>query len=85
MPTFRSRSTPLATYEHGKITPDYFDAQRRLRDLQGRDGLWLAGLYTDDADSHESAVRSAVAVAKRLSPDSSRLRLLVAGQAEGAD
>jgi predicted NAD/FAD-binding protein len=75
----------LATYTHGKITPDYFDAQRQLRDLQGRDGLWFAGLYADDADSHESAVRSAVTVAKRLSRDSPRLQLLLRAVSEGAD
>ncbi|GAA1521217.1 hypothetical protein BJ978_002143 [Agromyces terreus] len=67
----------LVTYEHGKITPAYFDAQARLRDLQGRDGLWLAGLAMHDADSHESAVRSAVTVAEALAPRSERLRLLV--------
>ena len=75
----------VAAYEHGMITPEYFDAQRRLRELQGRDGLWLAGLYTDDADSHESAVRSAVAVVRGMSPDSPRLQRLSPGEAEGAD
>jgi predicted NAD/FAD-binding protein len=65
-----------ATYEHGKITPDYFDAQRELKGLHGTQGLWLAGLYMHDADSHESAVQSAVAVAERLSPRSARLAQL---------
>ena len=69
----------LATYEHGKITPDYFDAQQRLKARQGRHGLWLAGLYADDADSHESAIRSAVSVAQRLAPESARLNQLLAG------
>jgi hypothetical protein len=36
----------------------------------------LAGLYTADADSHESAILSAVAVAERLAPDSLRLARL---------
>lgn len=67
----------VANYEHGMITPAYFDAQERLRPLQGRHGLWLAGLYTHDADSHESAVRSAVAVTERLAPRSARLGMLV--------
>ncbi len=67
-----------ATYEHGKITVDYFDAQRRLKALQGQHGLWLAGLYADDADSHESAIRSAVTVAQRLAPESPRLKHLLA-------
>ncbi|WP_109208900.1 MULTISPECIES: FAD-dependent oxidoreductase [Microbacterium] len=65
-----------ATYEHGLIDTDYFDAQRRLRPLQGQHGVSLAGLYTADADSHESAIRSAVAVAERLGPDSPRLASL---------
>jgi predicted NAD/FAD-binding protein len=65
-----------ATYEHGMIDLDYFDAQRRLSELQGEHGLWLAGLYTDDADSHESAIRSAMTVARGLAPDSERLKRL---------
>lgn len=65
-----------ATYEHGLIDTAYFDAQRRLRPLQGQHGVSLAGLYTADADSHESAIVSAVAVAERLAPDSLRLALL---------
>ncbi|MFK4805775.1 FAD-dependent oxidoreductase [Microbacterium sp. ZW CA_36] len=65
-----------ATYRHGLIDTAYFDAQRRLRPLQARHGVSLAGLYTADADSHESAILSAVAVAERLVPDSPRLALL---------
>lgn len=65
-----------ATYRHGLIDTEYFDAQRRLRPLQGRGGISLAGLYTADADSHESAILSAVAVAERLAPGSARLALL---------
>jgi predicted NAD/FAD-binding protein len=68
----------VATYQHGKVTPAYFDAQRRLKALQGRHGMWLAGLYAHDADSHESAIRSAVTVAQRLAPDSPRLGQLLA-------
>ena len=66
----------VATYEHGKVTPEYFDAQRRLAPLQGAGGVWLAGLYTAGADSHESAVRSAVTVARGLAPGSERLAAL---------
>ena len=65
-----------ATYEHGLIDTAYFDAQRRLRPLQGQHGVSLAGLYTADADSHESAILSAVAVAERLAPDAPRLAQL---------
>ena len=66
----------VATYEHGKITPAYFEAQRELAALQGDGGVWLAGLYTAGADSHESAVRSAVTVTRALAPKSERLALL---------
>jgi predicted NAD/FAD-binding protein len=86
MPVFKSWVTyddelprPLyatATYRHGLIDTTYFDAQRRLRPLQGTHGVSLAGLYTADADSHESAIRSAVAVAERLAPGSPRLARL---------
>jgi len=65
-----------ATYRHGLIDTTYFDAQRRLRPLQGAHGVSLAGLYTADADSHESAILSAVAVAERLAPGSARLAAL---------
>ena len=68
----------LVTYEHGRITPAYFDAQSHLKALNGRNGLWLAGLHMHDVDSHESAVRSALTVARGLAPDSARLRLLSA-------
>ncbi|WP_395243582.1 FAD-dependent oxidoreductase [Agromyces sp. MMS24-K17] len=66
----------LATYEHGLITPDYFDAQRAVRELNGTHGLWIAGLAAHDVDSHESAVRSAVTVAQALAPGTARLRAL---------
>jgi predicted NAD/FAD-binding protein len=65
-----------ATYEHLMMTVDHFDAQRELKALRGHGGIWLAGLYADDADSHESAVRSAVEIARRLAPGSRRLRLI---------
>jgi hypothetical protein len=48
----------------------------RLKRSHGQAGVWLAGLYMDDADSHESAVRSAVTIARALAPDAARLRLL---------
>lgn len=66
----------LVDYEHGLVTPDYFDAQARLKALNGSHGLWLAGLHMHDVDSHESAVRSAVEVARALAPGSERMRRL---------
>ncbi|MFO0604562.1 MAG: FAD-dependent oxidoreductase [Polyangiales bacterium] len=63
-------------YDHPRPTPRYFEAQRALRGLQGRDGLWLAGVHMHDIDSHESSLLSAVHVAEALSPGAPRLRLL---------
>ncbi len=65
------------TYDHPKINLRYFDAQRSLAELQGRNNLWVAGLYTHDIDSHESAILSAVKVAQRLDPLSANLKQLI--------
>jgi predicted NAD/FAD-binding protein len=65
------------TYDHPKISLRYFEAQRSLAALQGNNNLWLAGLYTHDIDSHESAILSAVKVAERLDPRSPRLKRLI--------
>ena len=66
----------VETYDHPKVTPAYFAAQRNIAPLQGRNNLWLAGIYTADIDSHESAIHSAVRIARHLDPESSNLRLL---------
>jgi len=66
------------TYDHPKVSPHYFEAQRAVAGLQGINNLWLAGLYTHDIDSHEGAVLSAVKIAQRLSPQSSNLKQLMA-------
>lgn len=63
-------------YYYAKITPHYFETQRALRPLQGRHNLWLAGIYTHGIDSHESALVSAMKIAKKLAPDSQRYKLL---------
>jgi predicted NAD/FAD-binding protein len=68
----------LRTYQHVLPDPGYFRAQRALAALQGEDGLWLAGVYTHDVDCHESAIASAVSVARRLARDAPNLRRLVA-------
>ena len=74
----------LATYYHPKVSPAYFEAQRAIGKLQGRNNLWLAGMYTHDVDCHESAVVSAVNVARRLDPASDRLVRLTAPDAREA-
>ncbi|HEY2382566.1 MAG TPA: FAD-dependent oxidoreductase [Terriglobia bacterium] len=67
----------LETYDHPKVTPEYFEAQRRLARMQGRGNLWFAGVYTHDIDSHESAILSAMKVAQRLAPQSANLNRLL--------
>jgi uncharacterized protein len=65
----------LFTYHHPYMTPAYFRAQAGLAPHQGQGGLWLAGSYTRDIDSHESGVRSAMEVASRLLGRRPRTRL----------
>jgi predicted NAD/FAD-binding protein len=57
----------------------YYAAQASLRESQGRDNLWLCGSYVHDNDCHESAVMSAVSVARALAPASARLEALCDG------
>jgi len=64
------------SFEHLIVTPENAVLQRELAALQGRDGLFLAGMYTTDIDIHESSLCSAVAIARRLAPDSPGLRHL---------
>jgi predicted NAD/FAD-binding protein len=66
----------MASYQHPKVTPQYFEAQKSLANFQGLHNLWFAGLYTHDIDSHESAIQSAVRIAGRLEPHSSNLKRL---------
>jgi predicted NAD/FAD-binding protein len=66
----------VTTYEHPKVNLAYYQAQHNLLPLQGRDNLWLAGLYMHDIDCHESAIRSAVNIAQQLDPTSPALKVL---------
>jgi predicted NAD/FAD-binding protein len=51
-------------------------AQQQLAARQGRSNLWFAGVHTHDIDSHESAVQSAISVARRLAPAAKNLAAL---------
>lgn len=61
-------------YRHPVPTVDHVAAQRALSERQGRDGLYCVGSWTEDADSQESAVRSAVRVARELAGGGGRVR-----------
>lgn len=66
----------LRTYHHPKVTPAYYDSQKKIAHLQGKNNLWIAGFYTHDTDSHNSAIVSAINIAKKLAPHSQRLHTL---------
>jgi predicted NAD/FAD-binding protein len=63
-------------FRHLLVTKDSRAMQRRISELQGRGGLWVAGMYAVDVDNHESALTSAVVVARALAPESPALRRL---------
>lgn len=63
-------------YRHFLPTPAALRAQAALAQLQGRDGLWIAGGYTRAFDAQETALQSALDVAAGLLP-AARPRLQV--------
>jgi predicted NAD/FAD-binding protein len=63
-------------FNHPVLTPAHYHAQAKLKPLNGRDNLWFVGSYTQDIDSHESGVLSAMEVAQKLAPDSENLKSL---------
>jgi predicted NAD/FAD-binding protein len=87
IPLFRSWMAPddptpeplyhMTHYDHPAMDVEHFAAQRKLAVLQGRHNLRFAGLYAHDIDSHESAVRSAVFIARQLAPGSPHLASLL--------
>lgn len=64
----------LEHFHHQKVLPRYFEAQHYLKSVLGKNNLWLAGCYMDHLDSHESAVSSALNIAKKLVPQAKRLQ-----------
>jgi predicted NAD/FAD-binding protein len=63
-------------FKHPLITRSTIKAARALRPLQGRKGLYFSGQYTTGMDLQESAVYSAMQVAKDLAPGSRTLASL---------
>ena len=66
----------LKHFYHHTLDAAYFNAQKNIAKLQGNNNLWIAGLYTHDVDSHNSAIVSAINIAKKLAPTSKRLHAL---------
>ena len=65
-----------AEYDHPKTNRNYFQAQEALAKEQGKRGLWFAGMHTHDVETHESAIISAIKIAKKLAPTSPLLSKL---------
>jgi predicted NAD/FAD-binding protein len=65
-----------AGFRHLGLTPAAVRARRRIADRQGCDGISLAGHHLVDVENQESAVVSAIEVARRLAPDGPRLARL---------
>jgi predicted NAD/FAD-binding protein len=63
-------------FRHPLIGRDSLRAARRLRHHQGRGGLHFSGHYTTGMDLQESAVYSAMQVARALAPRSGKLAAL---------
>jgi predicted NAD/FAD-binding protein len=63
-------------FKHPLISRSTIKAARALRPLQGRHGLYFSGQYTTGMDLQESALYSAMQVAKALAPGSGTLASL---------
>jgi predicted NAD/FAD-binding protein len=61
---------------HPRISPDSIRAGRRLADHQGQGGVWFAGSYTREVDSQDTALLSAMTVARALAPEAPNLAAL---------
>lgn len=63
-----------AEFRQLRLTPAAVRARRHLQHVQGDGNIHFAGHYLQDVDSQESAIGSAVATARRIAPDSPRLK-----------
>ncbi len=67
-----------SSFRHMVPTVATLRAQARLLELQGRDGIWIAGGYTFPYDCQETALVSALNIASGLKITSARTRSLSA-------
>ncbi len=75
-PALPSPLYALVDYRHLTMNATYHEVQRAIEAKQGQRKLWFAGMWMDGVDTHESAIRSAMYVAKRLAPNTERLAIL---------
>ena len=64
----------LEDFKHAKPDLNYFKTQKFIQEIQGQNNLWFAGLYTHDIDAHESAIVSAIKIAKQLNAITEEIR-----------
>jgi predicted NAD/FAD-binding protein len=60
-------------FKHPLITPRAIVAARALRRFQGRHGLYFSGAYTTGSDLQETALYSAMEVARAMAPAGPKL------------
>jgi len=79
LPSFDKPANIIAQehFYHAKPTPAYFKAQELIATQQGKNNVWLAGIYTNGIDAHESALLSGVQIATKLAPYGQRLQTLL--------
>lgn len=66
----------LIHYRHPVLSAEFAESRDKVNAQQGIDNLWFGGMWTTDVDSHESAIVSAIKIARVLSPNSARLHLI---------
>lgn len=76
LPPFRSTPVSLHHQQHFQHFTFHMkdrEIQKRIWQIQGKNGLWLIGMYTGGIDNHESAVLSAVYLARMMNVSSDLL------------
>ncbi|WP_454781094.1 FAD-dependent oxidoreductase [Legionella sp. WA2022007384] len=63
-------------FMHLRVNQAYVDAQKAVKKAQGKKGLFFAGTWTGNGDSHEEAVLSGMEVAERIGANHERLAIL---------
>lgn len=66
-----------AQFYHPHLDENYCKSQEVVRKHQGKNGLYFAGVQTQETDRHEGAIKSAVWVVKKMAPHSRRLQDLL--------
>lgn len=65
----------IQRFKHTLSTPSVFHLKNEIDNVQGLNNLWFAGVYAAGVNAHESAIVSAIEVAKKLAPNAEKLKL----------